>query len=183
LNLKKLITKSARGNSKAQKILYEKYIGFLYSVVFRYIKNEADAEDVLMEIFMKIFLKLKDFKYMNEQAFVGWIKTIAINDALMFIRQDFSVIHKVGELEDYENIYSVSTELLHENELIELVEQLPDGYKTIFLLYAVDGYSHKEIGEKLKIAESTSRSQFFKARNLLQKKLGNYYGSAIRAKN
>lgn len=179
MNLEKLIKKSTLGNSKAQKILYEKYIDIIYSIVFRYIKNEADVEDILLQSFFKIFGKLKDFQFVNEKAFVGWIKKIAINEALMFKRKEFSAMYKVEQIEELENLLSVSPEILEEKELIELIEQLPDGYKTVFLLHVVDGYSHKEIGENLNIAESTSRSQFFKARNLLQKKLGNYYGTAL----
>jgi RNA polymerase sigma-70 factor (ECF subfamily) len=179
VNIEKLIKRSAQGNSKAQKVLYEKYIGIIYAVVFRYLKNEADVEDILLQSYLKIFLKLKDFRFVNEKAFVGWIKKIAINEALMFKRKEFSAMYRVENVEDVENLLVVSPEIVEEKELIELIEQLPDGYKTVFLLHVVDGYSHKEIGENLNIAESTSRSQFFKARNLLQKKLGNYYGTAM----
>lgn len=124
-------------------------------------------------------MKLKDFRFVNEKAFVGWIKKIAINEVLMFKRKEFSPLYKVEQVEEAENLLTVSPEIMEEKELIELIEQLPEGYKTIFLLHVVDGYSHKEIGEKLDIAESTSRSQLFKARNLLQKKLKNYYGTAL----
>lgn len=179
LNNEKLIKKSIQGNSKAQKLLYEKYIGLLFSVVARYIKNESDAEDILLQSFYKIFQNLKGFNYVNEKAFVGWLKKIVINEALMFLRKEFSTVYKVEQLDDISETLSVSPELLEEKELIELIEQLPKGYRTVFLLHVVDGYSHKEIAENLSIAEATSRSQFFKARNLLQKKLGNYYGTAM----
>lgn len=179
MNLEKLIKKSVQGSPKAQKIVYDRYIGLIYSVVFRYLKNETDVEDILLQSFLKIFQKLKDFQFVNEKAFVGWIKKIAINEALMFKRKKFSAMYKMEQVEEVENLLAVSPEILNEKELIELIEQLPDGYKTVFLLHVVDGYSHKEIGENLNIAEGTSRSQFFKARNLLQKKLENYYGTAM----
>lgn len=179
MNVEKLIIKSSRGNSKAQKLLYERYIGILYSAVFRYLNNKADVEDILLPAFLKIFQKLKDFHFVNEKAFIGWIKKIAINETLMFKRKEFSAMYKVENLDEAENLLAVSPEITKEQELMELVEQLPDGYKTVFLLYVVDGYSHKEIGENLDIAESTSRSQFFKARNLLRKKLENNYGRAL----
>lgn len=154
-------------------------MGLLFSSVIRYVPNEKDAEDILLQAFLKIFLKLKNFRFVNEKAFIGWIKKIAINEALMFKRKEFSALYKVEQLTEVEDSMAVSSETLEEKELMELIEQLPDGYKTVFLLHVVDGYSHKEIGEHLNIAEGTSRSQFFKARNLLQKKLGNYYGKAI----
>ena len=179
MNIEKLIRKSVEGNLRAQKLLYEKYIDFLFSIVLRYIGNEADAEDVLLQSFQKIFLNLEEFNYLNEKAFVGWMKKIVINEALMFIRKEFSTIYKLEQLDDVKETVFVMPELVDENELIELIEQLPKGYKTVFLLHVVDGYSHKEIALNLKIRESTSRSQFFKARNLLQKKLANYYGTAI----
>jgi len=179
LNNERLIKKSSQGNQRAQKILYEKYIGLLYSVVFRYVKSETDAEDILLQAYLKIFNKLKDFEYLNEKAFVGWIKRIAINEALMFKRKDFSALFKVEDLSAAGDLMAVSPDLVGENELIEIIGELPDGYRTVFLLHVVDGYSHKEIAKNLKIAESTSRTQFFKARNLLQKKLGNYYGTAM----
>ena len=103
---------------------------------------------------------------------------IVINEALMFKRKDFSAMYKVESIDVVTESASISPQM-EEMELIELIDQLPDGYKTVFLLHVVDGYSHKEIADNLKIAEGTSRSQFFKARTLLQKKLGNYYGTAI----
>lgn len=155
------------------------YIGLLFSVVFRYIKNEADAEDILLQSFQKIFLKIEKFEYVNDKAFVGWLKKIVINEALMFKRKEFSSVYKVEQIDEVSETFSVSPQIVEEMELIELIEQLPDGYKTVFLLHVVDGYSHKEIAENLNIAEGTSRSQFFKARNLLQKKIGIDYGTAI----
>ena len=179
MNTAKLIKKCANNNAKAQSILYEKYVGLLYSTVFRYIKNDVATEDVLLQAFLKIFNQIKEFKYINEKAFVGWMKKIAINESLMVIRKEFSSVYKVENVEEFENALTVTSEIIDEKELLETVEQLPDGYRTVFLLYVVDGYSHKEIAESLRITESTSRSQFFKARNLLQKKLSSYYGKAV----
>ena len=179
MNTEKLIRKSRQGNPKAQKVLYEKYIGILYSVIFRYVENNVDVEDILLQAFLKIFQKLEGFQFVNDKAFIGWIKKIAINEALMFKRKEYSSIYKMEHEEVKEDLLSVSPELLEEKELLELIEQLPAGYKTVFLLNVVDGYSHKEIAKNLNIAESSSRSQLLKARKLLQNKLGNYYGTAI----
>jgi RNA polymerase sigma factor (sigma-70 family) len=179
LNTEKQIIKCIKGDSKAQKLLYEKYVGLLFSTVLRYLKNETDAEDIMLQAFLKIFSSLKEFQFINEQAFIAWMKKVAINEALMFKRKEFSMIYKLENIDEIQDLVQVSPEIVNERELIELIEQLPDGYRTVFLLHVVDGYSHKEIGESLKIAEGTSRSQFFKARNLLQKKLGDDYGKAI----
>lgn len=179
MNTEKLIKQSTKGNPKAQKLLYGKYIGILYSTVHRYIKIENDVEDVLLQAFVKIFKKLNDFQFINEKAFIGWIKKVAINEALMFKRRGFSTVYTMEQVDEVPDSVAVLPDLVNERELIELIEQLPEGYRTVFLLHVVDGYSHKEIAENLNIAEGTSRSQFFKARNLLQKKLGGYYGKAI----
>lgn len=179
MNTEKLITKCAKNNAKAQSLLYEKYVGLLYSTVFRYIKNDAGAEDVLLQTFLKIFNQIKEFTYINEKAFIGWMKKIAINESLMVLRKEFSSIYKVENVEEFQDVFAVTPEIIDEKELLETVEQLPDGYRTVFLLYVVDGYSHKEIAESLSITEGTSRSQFYKARNLLQKKLSSYYGKAV----
>jgi len=179
VNTEKLIQNCTKGKIRWQKRLYEKYVGLLYSTISRYVKNNECAEDILLQSFLKIFKNLEDFQYINERAFVGWIKKIAINEALAFLRNDVQTMYNIQEEYDFFNHHAYTTEPLGEQELLEIVEHLPVGYKTVFLLHVVDGYSHKEIGEKLEIAESTSRSQFYKARNLLQKKLGKEYGNAM----
>ena len=179
MNTERLIKKCVKGDSKAQKLLYEKYVGLLFSTVLRYVNNETEVEDILLQAFLKIFNGLKGFRFINEQAFIAWMKKVVINEALMFKRKDFSSLYKLEQVEEVQDLVSVQPEMVNEQMLIDLIEQLPGGYKTVFLLHVVDGYSHKEIAGKLKIAEGTSRSQFFKARNLLQKKLGNDYGEAM----
>ena len=181
LNLEtaKLIQNCAKGNVRWQKKLYEKYAGLLFSTVLRYIKNNENAEDILLQAFLKVYKNLPSFEYVNEKAFVGWMKKIAINEALVFLRNDFKTIYNIQQEYDFYNHSEFSSNEVEEQELLELIEQLPPGYKTVCLLHVVDGFSHKEIAEKLQIAESTSRSQFFKARNLLQKKLLNDYENAM----
>jgi RNA polymerase sigma-70 factor (ECF subfamily) len=125
---------------------------------------------------MKIFTKLEDFKYINEKALIGWLKKIAVNEALMHLRADFRTIYKIEEISEIHSNNLVEADDFNEKDLLETIELLPAGYRTVFLLYVVDGYSHKEIAEQLGIAEGTSRSQFFKARNLLQQKLKQDYG-------
>jgi len=179
LNIEKLLRKSAEGNKKSQKHLYDQFVDILFSTILRYVKNEYDAEDILLQAFLKIFQKLKDFEYLNDRAFVGWLKRIAINEALMFKRKSLSMVYKLDDENELQYENTVIPDFMEEKDLLKVIEDLPDGYKTVFLLHVVDGYSHKEIGENLNIAEGTSRSQFFKARNLLQSKLSKSYGQAI----
>ena len=176
MNSKQIIEKCSKGNQKAQKAFYYQYIDLLYSTINRYVKDTATLDDLLFQAMMKIFTKLEDFTYINEKALVGWLKKIAVNEALMHLRADFRTLYKIEEISEIENINLVEADNLNEKDLLETIEMLPAGYRTVFLLHVVEGYSHKEIAEQLGIAEGTSRSQFFKARSLLQKKLKKDYG-------
>lgn len=172
MNTERLIKRSIKGERRAQKLFFETYSDGLYSVALRYCKNIEESEDVLFEAFLKIFEGLKQFQFINEAAFVGWLKKIVINEALMENRKDLKTLYKV-EWEDggYDEIQMVDIEF-SDDKLVEVVNSLPEGYRTVFLMYVVDGYSHKEIAATLEISEGTSRSQFFKARKLLREKLG-----------
>ena len=176
MNSKQIIEKCSKGNQKAQKAFYYQYIDLLYSTINRYVKDSATVDDLLFQAMMKIFTKFEDFTYINEKALVGWLKKIAVNEALMHLRADFRTLYKIEEISEIENINLVEADNLNEKDLLETIEMLPAGYRTVFLLHVVEGYSHKEIAEQLGIAEGTSRSQFFKARSLLQQKLKKDYG-------
>ena len=176
MNSKQIIEKCSKGNQKAQKAFYYQYIDLLYSTINRYVKDSATVDDLLFQAMMKIFTKLGDLTYINEKALVGWLKKIAVNEALMHLRADFRTLYKIEEISEIENINLVEADNLNEKDLLETIEMLPAGYRTVFLLHVVEGYSHKEIAEQLGIAEGTSRSQFFKARSLLQQKLKKDYG-------
>lgn len=176
MNSKQIIEKCSKGNQKAQKAFYYQYIDLLYSTINRYVKDSATVDDLLFQAMMKIFTKLEDFTYINEKALVGWLKKIAVNEALMHLRADFRTVYKIEEISEIDNINLVEADDLNEKDLLETIEMLPSGYRTVFLLHVVEGYSHKEIAVQLGIAEGTSRSQFFKARSLLQQKLKKDYG-------
>lgn len=175
MKTEKLIQKCCKGNARAQKALYEKYVGLLFSTANRYIKNKDGVEDILLKSFLKIFTKLTDLQFINEAAFIGWMKKIVINEILMQQRKEGNLVYVFEADFGIENKEIAMPDIFEEMELLESISQLPDGYKTVFLLYVVEGYSHKEIGELLNIAETTSRSQFFKARKLLQKQLSKTY--------
>jgi len=176
VNSKQIIEKCSKGNQKAQKAFYYQYIDLLYSTINRYVKDSATLDDLLFQAMMKIFTKLEDFTYINEKALVGWLKKIAVNEALMHLRADFRTVYKIEEISEIHSNNLVEADDLNEKDLLEIIEMLPAGYRTVFLLHVVDGYSHKEIALQLGIAEGTSRSQFFKARSLLQQKLKEDYG-------
>lgn len=172
MNTEKLINKCIGGDRKSQKLFFDTYSDLLYAVAKRYSKSTEESEDILLKAFLKIFNSLKSFNYLNEAALVGWLKKIAINEALMAKREGLKTLYKVEwEGGGFDEIQVVANEFSG-NELVEVVNSLPEGYRTVFLMYVVDGYSHKEIATTLEISENTSRSQFFKARKLLREKLG-----------
>ena len=179
MNTKQLIEKCSKGNEKAQKAFFYQHVDILYATINRYIKDSATVDDLLFQAMMRIFNKLKDFTYINESALVGWLKKIAVNEVLMHLRDDFRTVYKIEEISEIHTNDLVEVDEISEKDLLETIETLPAGYRTVFLLHVVDGYSHKEIALQLGIAEGTSRSQFFKARNLLRQKLKQDYGKAF----
>ncbi len=177
MKLQKIIHKSVKGDRRSQKQFFDLYANRLYAVAKRYAVNDELAEESLLLAFLKIFEKLPEFVFINEAALVGWLSRIVINQTLMDRRKELNTLYKLESI-DEEHIEMLSDEEPDNTALVELVNQLPDGYKTVFMMYVVDGYAHKEIAETLGISENTSRSQFFKARKLLQKKLNYNYGQA-----
>ena len=177
MQLQKIIHKSSKGDRRAQKQFFELYADRLYAVAKRYTVSVELAEEALFQAFLKVFEKLPEFEFINEAALIGWLTRIVINLTLMNRRKELNTLYKLETIDEehYETLYFEDPG--HET-LIELVNQLPEGYKTVFLMYVVDGYAHKEIAETLGISENTSRSQFFKARKLLQKKLNYDYGKS-----
>lgn len=174
MQLKKLVYKSSKGDRRAQQKFFDMFSDRLYAVASRYSKTTDQAEDALFQAFLKIFEKLHDFEFINEKALTGWLARIVINQALMNRRKELKHVYVLSDENDavYEDEFPEENS---QERLMSLIHQLPDGYKTVFLLHVVDEYSHKEIAEELGISEGTSRSQFFKARNILKKQLkGNH---------
>jgi RNA polymerase sigma-70 factor (ECF subfamily) len=177
VQLKKLIYKSSKGDRRAQKQFFEIYADTLLAVAKRYAVSHELAEEALFQAFLKIFEKLKDFDFINDSALLAWLKRIVINQCLMDRRKELNTLYKLETIDEERYDSNYYDEMNHE-AIIELVNELPDGYKTVFLMNVVDGYAHKEIAEILAISEGTSRSQFFKARKLLQKKINQDYGQS-----
>lgn len=152
-------------------MLFDTYYGDMYKVSQRYLKVNEDVQDVLCEAFIRIFNRLESFEYRGEGSLNRWIKTIVINESLRHIERNKQLIHR-EEIEDVDvPEYPETDEQLDMEVLNEIVQNLPDGYRIIFLMYVIEGFSHKEIANKLDISVSTSKSQLFKARNLIIKDL------------
>lgn len=166
----RLIKECLRNNPKAQERLFRKYSSKLYGLCRRYIQDEAEAEDVMITAFTKIFQKIHQYK--AEGSFEGWMRRIAVNEALTYIRKNKS-IHLEVDIEVADRLSNLEhlNHGLEATDLLALVDQLPAGYRTVFNLYAIEGYAHKEIADQLGISENTSKSQLSRARSLLQKYL------------
>lgn len=166
-NYTKLIAKAKKGNRKAQHDLFELFSPKMLSICRQYIKNSDVAEEVMLSGFLKVFTHLKTYK--AEGSFEGWIRRIMVNEAISQLRRDKKLkFNDPTEIENsIEHAAYVDTEL-EVNEIQKLIDAMPEGYKAVFVLYAVEGYKHSEIAELLQISEGTSKSQLFKARKLLQ---------------
>lgn len=151
----------------------------MFGVCLRYSQDHMEAEDTLLEGFMKVFQNIHQFK--GNGSFEGWIRRIMVNTALKKFRsrrQNLFTDTPVEELIDVSEHYTISGyEKLKVNDLMRFVEALAPGYKIVFSLYAIEGYSHKEISEQLQISENTSKSQLSRARVVLQKMLAQHFES------
>ncbi|MHA6247872.1 RNA polymerase sigma factor [Pontibacter sp. CAU 1760] len=164
-----LITGCQKADSKAQKLLYERFAGPMYGVCLRYLKNEMDAEEALLNGFMKIYQHVGRFE--GKGSFEGWVRRIMVNEALGFLRKKEPMHFSVDDAFLQIPGGGTADQELSENELLNLLKTLPAGYRAVFNLYAIEGYSHKEIAEMMHITEGTSKSQLSKARTMLQRRL------------
>jgi len=166
---KKLIENAIANSRKAQKELYELHAPKMLSVCRYYINDLQEAEGIMLNAFFKAFQKLKSFN--NEGNFEGWLRRIMVNECMSFHRK--RKVHMVTyEIEDFSQCSENSiVEMYDVAEIQVLIDELPKGYKMVFILYAIEGYKHKEIANMLQISENTSKSQLFKARKMLQCKL------------
>ncbi|MHB0755281.1 RNA polymerase sigma factor [Polaribacter sp. M15] len=162
---KSLIKKAITNNREAQQQLFEQHSPKMLGVCRQYVKDLHHAEDLMLQGFFKVFTNLHKFK--NEGSFEGWIRRIMVNTCISYLRKK-----NVIDVSDKDYVFDdAATESL-ENTAVEdiqkLIDQLPEGYKMVFNLFAIEGYKHSEIANQLGISESTSKSQLFKARKLLQ---------------
>jgi len=163
-----LIEKCIKGQIVAQKQLFHEMYAPMFRVCFRYVGQREDSEDCLMKGFQKMFQNISSFRQSGEGSFKWWLRRIMVNECLMFLR---TKNHLLLFAEESEITCDLPAEILSKIEaesLYHLIMELPVGYRTVFNLFALEGYSHKEIAEMLGISENTSKSQFSKAKNKLK---------------
>ncbi|MEO7283431.1 MAG: RNA polymerase sigma factor [Gelidibacter sp.] len=164
-----LIKKASKNNREAQHMLYETHAPKMLSVCRYYVKDLQKAEDVMLNGFFKAFTHLTNFK--NEGSFEGWLRKIMVREAISFLRQQKKIEFSVEDVEvHHEQINNIQT-AIEVNEIQQYIDELPEGYKMVFVMYAIEGYKHREIASLLNINEGTSKSQLYKARQLLQEKI------------
>jgi RNA polymerase sigma factor (sigma-70 family) len=180
LNEKELIKGCQQGNHKAQGIAYERYADRLYRLASRYVSQGDEAEDIVMRAFVKAFKNVKTFAYKDEGSFEAWLRKIVVNESLMLLRKvhNFNMTEALDDRMAEPDISSLAE--LEASDILQFIEQLPTGYRTVFNLFVIEGFDHAEIAADLQISEATSRSQLFKAKALLKKMLskeGYHYGT------
>ena len=167
----RLILACKQGKLWARKEVYEQYAPAMMALCRRYVSDADDAKDVLQEGFLKIFTEIDQYK--GKGAFGGWVRKVFVNTSLDYIRKKKRIKEKEFltdiEIERFEQ--APDMENVTADDLINCIAELPDTYRAVFNLFAVEGFHHQEIAEMLEIPESTSRSYFFRARKLLQEKV------------
>ena len=165
-----LIKGCVSGDRKAQYALYNKYAPKMFGICLRYAKDYHSAEDALQDAFVKVFKYISKFR--REGSFEGWLRRIFVNTSIEHLRKSvnlYPIVNDAGEaIEIHDNTVFDD---LEQQDLLSLVQDLSPGYRTVFNLYVVEGYSHKEIAKLLGITEGTSKSQLARSRQVLQKKI------------
>lgn len=173
-----LIEGCKKQDRRSQQIVYERYGRVMYGICLRYSSDAETAQDLLHDGFIKVFTHI--VSYEGKGSFEGWMKRIFINLALETIRKDkikkqySEDIENLSDADEIRDDSNDDIDKISESELMKMVQELPHGYRSVFNLYAIEEYSHKEISEALGIAEGTSRSQYIRARLLLQEKVKAY---------
>jgi RNA polymerase sigma-70 factor (ECF subfamily) len=171
MQLRQLLHECQRKNRKAEKSLYERFATPMFLVCRRYLKTDEEAEEVLMNGLLNFFRSLDKFCYESDAATYSWIKKIMINECLMRLRKNNSFL-QLAHVDSSEAVQDDNViDHMGAAEIFTMITQLPIGYRTVFNLYVVENFSHKEIAEALGISEGTSRSQLNKARRMLQQLL------------
>jgi len=164
-----LIKSAINNNREAQHVLYELHAPKMLSVCRYYIKDVQHAEEAMLNGFFKVFSNLNNFK--AEGSFEGWIRRIMVRESISFLRQQKHIEFPVEDYDYNEESFNPVKSDMDVAEIQQLIDALPEGYKIVFIMYAIEGYKHHEIADMLKITEGTSKSQLFKARKMLQEKL------------
>ena len=172
---REIIELSKAGNQKAQYQLYRLYSKAMYNICYRIMNNQTEAEDLLQESFAEAFIKLESFRY--ESAFGAWLKRIMVNKCINHLKKRRAELIYTDSLPEYNDDNAGYSEMesaqLEVKKIYQAMELLPDGYRVIFSLYLLEGYDHSEIAQILGITESTSKSQFSRAKQKLKEILKN----------
>lgn len=166
-----------RGDMQARRVLYERYGGMLLGICLRYVGDRDSAEDVFHDGFIRIYRSMEMFVYKGEGSLRAWLSKVMVNEALGFLRKRSVRMQQevlMEEIPDCEDSNDHALTDIPEAELMQMIAELPDGYRTVFNLYVFEEKSHKEIGDLLGITERTSSSQFYRAKTLLVKKINEY---------
>lgn len=166
-----LVKECLNENSKAQKALFDKFAPKMLSVCLRYMKNTEQAEDALQDGFIKVFRYLKSYE--NTGALEGWIRRIIVNTCLDELKKNKKLLLNVSVEEVEYKLESndfVQAQMMAD-DLLKLIQSMPEGYRVIFNMFAIEGYAHQEIATKLGISESTSKSQYLRARGYLRERI------------
>ncbi|MFT3822406.1 MAG: sigma-70 family RNA polymerase sigma factor [Chitinophagaceae bacterium] len=169
-----MIKGSIEGDRRMQEELYRRFSPKMYAVCLRYAGNADDARDLLQEGFIKVFKNLHRFR--AEGSFEGWMRRVFVNTSIEYFRKKSIHLSSVSDKEEntIEDADITAIDALAEKDIINIIQELSPGYRAVFNLYVVEGYSHKEISEMLGISEGTSKSQLARAKSVLQKKISQY---------
>ncbi|WGH75866.1 RNA polymerase sigma factor [Tenacibaculum tangerinum] len=160
-----LIKQAKKQSRDAQQQLFDRYAPKMLGVCRQYVKDLHHAEDLMLQGFFKVFTNIEKFK--EKGSFEGWIRKIMVNTCISYLRKK-NPVHVSDEEFVFNEVATKSLENTSVEDIQKLIDELPEGYKLVFNLYAIEGYKHSEIAERLQISESTSKSQLFKARKCLQ---------------
>ena len=157
-----------KANRRSQEEVFRLYSDQMFRISYRYTRNQPEAEDVMIRSFTKVFEQIASFQFRGDGSLAAWIRKIVVNESLMWLRRTHN-FRMTESIEDRMLPVDLSqANRLSEDDIYKLVTQLPTGYRTVFNLAVVEGYNHQEVAELLGIEESTSRSQLFKAKNMLK---------------
>lgn len=171
-----LVIRCKANERKAQELLYKQFASKMLGVCLRYATDRMEAEDMLQNGFIRVFQKIADYR--GDGSFEGWVRRIMINSSIEYYRKH----HKMLSMADFEHngnepsVNAVAIARLDANDLMGLIQQLSPGYRMVFNLYAIEGYSHKEIGEIIGISEGASKSQLSRARAILKQQISQSEG-------
>lgn len=164
-----LIKEAASNNRRAQHQLYEMHASKMVSICRYYIKDLQKAEEVMLNGFFKAFINLKNFR--NDGSFEGWLRKIMVREAISYLRQEKKMEFFLDDVQAAHQPSNNIATVIELDDIQQYIDDLPEGYKVVFVMYAIEGYKHQEIAAMLNINEGTSKSQLFKARQLLQNRI------------